>query len=232
MESSPVWSPTGESVWFVSDRTDGGPLWSVRATGGVASSLGGPKSVIRFRPAAGGLARASSRPRPATSDRPLLRVAESGGRRRYLLGFTSASDNLGAGPLSIVASRPSLGVPTMQAAQRVRVGGWRSPDLPRSRVPPLHGRLPAPALAPDGLPALRAETRERPHARRPRPKVRLLPGRSLGSGPRHCPREAAGGPSSARTAAREIPVRSPSPRGRRWATRIAIPLTFTVRTST
>ena len=122
-ESSPVWSPEGENVWYISDRTDGGPLWSVRARGGVASSLGGPKSVIRLR----------RRPPISTELRPDLEqraptdlsfhVLERG--RRYLLGFTSATDNLGDGPLSIVASRPSRARPTMKAAQRVRIAsGW------------------------------------------------------------------------------------------------------------
>ena len=48
-----------------------------------------------------------------------LALQSSNGRE--LLGFTSASDNVGLGPVSIVASRPSRTVPNMRAAQRIRV---------------------------------------------------------------------------------------------------------------
>jgi WD40-like Beta Propeller Repeat/Lysyl oxidase len=123
VESSPAWSPTGDSIAFVSDLVDGGPLWSVPAAGGLATSLGGPTTVGRFRwrPAI------SSELPPDLDQKPpsdlSFEVTTVGGRRHYLLGFTSATDNLGAGPLSIVASRPSRAVPTMRAAQRVHVAG-------------------------------------------------------------------------------------------------------------
>jgi hypothetical protein len=47
-----------------------------------------------------------------------------------LLGFTSASDNVGLGPLSIVASRASRSVPNMRAAQRVRLPRHRARTYP------------------------------------------------------------------------------------------------------
>ena len=59
-----------------------------------------------------------------------LSIQRSAGGR-FLLGFTSASDNVGVGPLSIVASRPSDAVATMRAAQRVRVAGAGARTYPR-----------------------------------------------------------------------------------------------------
>ena len=119
VERSPTWSRDGTSVVFVSDRTDGGPVWSIPAGGGTPAALGGPATVdrLRWRPSI------SPELRPdldqqAPSD---LTIQKRGSR--YLLGFTSASDNVGLGPLSIVASRPSRAVPTMRATQRVRVAG-------------------------------------------------------------------------------------------------------------
>ena len=123
LESSPAWSPLGDSIWFVSDRADGGPLWSIPARGGVAGSLGGPAAVARFR----------LRPRVSTelppdldqkppADLSVLTV-DRGGRPHQLLGFKSATDNLGLGPLSIVAGRPSRVFPTMRASQRIRLAG-------------------------------------------------------------------------------------------------------------
>jgi hypothetical protein len=47
---------------------------------------------------------------------------------RYRLGFVSAVDNIGRGPVWLVASRPSTGYPTMKVTQRVllRRGGYRA----------------------------------------------------------------------------------------------------------
>jgi hypothetical protein len=129
LEGSPAWSPSGDNIAFVGDRPGGGPLWSVPAEGGEATSLGGPPSVERFRwrPAISPELRPDLDQR-APSDLS-FQVSEGGGRR-YLLGFTSASDNIGEGPLSIVASRASRAVPTMQAAQRVRIGGGGTRTYP------------------------------------------------------------------------------------------------------
>jgi hypothetical protein len=123
LESSPVWSPTGESIWFVSDRPEGGPLWSIPARGSVATSLGGPAAVGRFRVRP----RVSTELPPDLDQKPPANLSvltvDRGGRRHQLLGFKSATDNLGLGPLSIVAGRPSRVFPTMRASQRVRLAG-------------------------------------------------------------------------------------------------------------
>jgi hypothetical protein len=125
-EASPVWSPGGRTITFVGDRP-GGPVWSVPAAGGAALPLGGPRWVDQpaWRPQIS-LERPPDMDQKPPSDLS-FQVTSSG---RYLLGFTSASDNVGLGPLSIVASRPSRAVPTMRAAQRVRLVGGGAKTYP------------------------------------------------------------------------------------------------------
>jgi hypothetical protein len=125
-ERSPAWSADRLDVTFVADRADGGPVWSVPAAGGAPTSLGGPLTVgrIRWRPALSPELRADLDQRPPSD----LQIQVSGSR--FLLGFTSASDNVGLGPLSIVASRPSRAVPTMRASQRIRILGGSSRTYP------------------------------------------------------------------------------------------------------
>ena len=119
VEWSPVWGPGGRTITFVSDLP-GGPVRSVPAAGGAATPLGGPLGVDvpAWRP------RISVERPPDLDQRPPTDLSfqrtQSG---HFLLGFTSASDNVGLGPLSIVASRPSRAVPTMRASQRVRMIG-------------------------------------------------------------------------------------------------------------
>jgi hypothetical protein len=117
VESSPVWSPDGRRILYLGAAAGGGPLWSIPASGGAATALGGPAAATRFRlrPAL------SPELRPDFDQRTPSGLSIQSSNGRYLLGFTSASDNLGLGPLSIVASRPNSFVPNMRAAQRVRV---------------------------------------------------------------------------------------------------------------
>ncbi|HEY3050086.1 MAG TPA: lysyl oxidase family protein [Gaiellaceae bacterium] len=117
VESSPVWSPDGRRVLYLGDAAGGGPLWSIPASGGAATPLGGPAAATRFRlhPAV------SPELRPDFDQRTPSALSIQSSNGRYLLGFTSASDNVGLGPLSIIASRRSHAVPNMRAAQRVRV---------------------------------------------------------------------------------------------------------------
>jgi TolB protein len=116
VESSPVWSKDGRRILYLGDPAGGGPFWSIPASGGAATPLGGPAATrFRLRPAV------SPELRPDFDQRTPSGLAIQSSNGRYLLGFTSASDNVGLGPLSIVASRPSHAVPNMRAAQRVRV---------------------------------------------------------------------------------------------------------------
>jgi hypothetical protein len=117
VEHSPAWSKDGRRVIYLADGIGGGPFWSMPASGGAATPLGGPPAATSFR-----LRPPPSPELPPDFDQRVpsgLAVQESNGR--YLLGFTSASDNVGLGPLSIVASRPNRSVPKMRASQRVRL---------------------------------------------------------------------------------------------------------------
>ncbi len=117
VERSPGWSRDGRRILYLGDAAGGGPFWSIPASGGAATPLGGPPAATSFR----------LRPTPSLELPPDLDqrapsgLAVQSSNGRDLLGFTSASDNVGLGPVSIVASRPSRTVPNMRAAQRVRV---------------------------------------------------------------------------------------------------------------
>jgi hypothetical protein len=72
-----------------------------------------------------------------------LRAVPVDGRIHYRLGFRSAVENVGQGPLVVVASRPSIGEPLMTAEQKILHAdgsiGW-VPDIGRLRfdVNPTH----------------------------------------------------------------------------------------------
>jgi dipeptidyl aminopeptidase/acylaminoacyl peptidase len=122
-EGSPAWTTDGRSITFVGDSSGTASLWRIPAAGGEAVALGGPTPLdrARWRPGVSPELRPDLDQR-APRDLSIVTVRHPG-NRVFLLGFTSASDNVGEGPLSIVASRPSHGVFTMQAAQRVRMAG-------------------------------------------------------------------------------------------------------------
>lgn len=130
-EGPPAWSTDGRSVTFVSDRAGTSALWNVPAAGGEPVPLGGPALVenLGWRPAV------SLELRPDLDQRPPSELSvltvERGGRPHHLLGFKSATLNLGEGPVSIVASRRSRRAPTMQASQRVRLAGGGARTYPR-----------------------------------------------------------------------------------------------------
>jgi WD40 repeat protein len=117
VERSPSWSRDGRHIVYLGDDAGGGPFWSIPASGGAATPLGDPLAATGFR-----LRPPPSRELPPDLDQrtPTGLVLQSSNGRE-LLGFTSASDNVGLGPVSIVASRPSRTVPNMRAAQRIRV---------------------------------------------------------------------------------------------------------------
>jgi hypothetical protein len=130
LEAAPTWGLGGRTITFVSDLP-GGPVWSIRAWGGTPVPLGGPPGVDQpvWRPQIS-LERSPDMDQKPPSD--LSFQVTTGGR--YLLGFTSASDNVGLGPLSIVASRPSRTVPTMRASQRIRMIGGGAKTYPNVGV--------------------------------------------------------------------------------------------------
>jgi hypothetical protein len=118
-DRSPAWTPDGRGLVFASNRGGTDALWLVRMLGTAPVPLGGPPAVERLR-----LRPPASRELPPDLDqRPPFDLSLRKSGRRFLLGFGSATDNLGPGPVSIVASRSSRAQPTLKASQRIRVAG-------------------------------------------------------------------------------------------------------------
>jgi hypothetical protein len=124
LDRSPAFTPDGARVLFVSDAAGVETIWSVPASGGTATPLGLPALVADPQPR-------PIRPRPIEllpdlEQRPpadlSIRSDERGTRRHFLLGFDSATDNLGEGPMTLVAGRADRRAPTMAVTQRVQLG--------------------------------------------------------------------------------------------------------------
>jgi sugar lactone lactonase YvrE len=132
IESSPAWSPDGRSIAFVGNRTGADLVWSIPALGGPVSTLSGVSGVarLRWRPSAT-LELRPDLDQQAPSELTVETVRRSG-KPRFLLGFRSATDNVGEGPLSVLAFRASPALPTMQASQRVRLIGGGIRIYPRA----------------------------------------------------------------------------------------------------
>lgn len=130
-EGSPAWSADGRTIAFVSNRSGAEALWTVSTAGGPAAELPGVAGIarLRWRPAA------SPELRPDLEQQApselALKTVTTGARKRFLLGFRSATDNVGEGPLSVFAFRQSPVVPTMRASQRVRLVGGDIRTYPR-----------------------------------------------------------------------------------------------------
>jgi hypothetical protein len=119
-ETSPSFAQNGRSVVYVSGKA----LWRVRATGGT------PVRVAAVRSAADAAARPAPRRLellPDLEQRPpadlSVRTEVRRGRPHLLLGFDSATDNIGLGPVVITAHRSSRRSITMRGAQVVRLAG-------------------------------------------------------------------------------------------------------------
>jgi dipeptidyl aminopeptidase/acylaminoacyl peptidase len=134
-ESSPAFSANGRDVLFTSERAGVETLWRVRAAGGAAAPL--PAAQLGSEPAVRPLRRAFDLP-PDLEQRPpadlSVKTVTRGGRRRFLLGFDSATDNIGLGPVIIAARRPSRRVPFMGASQIIRLTGGRRQTIPNIGV--------------------------------------------------------------------------------------------------
>jgi hypothetical protein len=120
-ETSPAWSADGATIAFVANRTGVESPWTVAATGGAAASLPGVTRLtgLHWRPAV------SNELRPDLDQQAPSELSVIQSRGHFLLGFRSATDNVGEGPLEIEAFRPN-GLPTMRTVQRVRVAGGGS----------------------------------------------------------------------------------------------------------
>src|ERR671911_549494 len=134
-EASPAFAANGRSVVYASNRTGVETLWRVRATGGTALPVVAPPGVSEpaIRPQAH-----VAEPLPDLEQRPpadlSVKTAVRGGRRHFLLGFDSATDNVGLGPIVIAARRPSRRTSFMRAAQIVKLAGRRRQTVPRIGV--------------------------------------------------------------------------------------------------
>jgi len=134
-EASPAFAANGRSVVYASNRTEIETLWRVPATGGTALPVVAPAGVsepaIRPQPRVVELLPDLEQRPPADLS---VKTAVRGGRRHFLLGFDSATDNVGLGPIVIAARRPSRRTSFMRASQIVELAGRRRQTVPRIGV--------------------------------------------------------------------------------------------------
>lgn len=120
----PTWAPNGRRVVFVGDREGSRYLLSMRPDGSdprtLAASSGHHDPAWRPRPHVRALL-------PDLHQRPPHQLTVGHLRGRYVLGFSSAVDNVGEGPLWVLGARSTRARSSMQASQRIRLstGGWR-----------------------------------------------------------------------------------------------------------
>jgi WD40-like Beta Propeller Repeat/Lysyl oxidase len=136
VDSAPAFTVNGRNVVFTSNRSGVELLWRTPVAGPGA----GPTVPLVSTPFA-----TSATVRPEPQIVPLLpdfeqrapadlsiRTVVRGKRRHFLLGFDSATDNIGLGPVVITARRSSRRVPFMRASQVVRLAaGGRRQTFPR-----------------------------------------------------------------------------------------------------
>jgi hypothetical protein len=138
-DGAPAFSTNGKHVLFTSNRSGVEQLWRTPAAGPAA----GP--TVAFVPTLYATS-AAARPEPRVvqllpdfEQRPptdlSIRAVRRGNRPHFLLGFDSATDNIGLGPVVITARRSSRRVSFMRAAQVVRLAAeGRRQTFPRVGV--------------------------------------------------------------------------------------------------
>jgi hypothetical protein len=135
VDSSPAFSANGSHVVFASARAGVETLWRVPVGGGQAlPELATPYATapaIRLVPAIAQLLPDLEQRAPADLS---LRTVKRGGRRHFLLGFDSATDNIGLGPVILTAHRSSRSVPFMRASQLARLARGARLTYPRIGV--------------------------------------------------------------------------------------------------
>lgn len=136
LERSPAFTPDGKRIVFVSDAGGAETIWAVPAVGGTATALGLPTLAADPQPR-------PIRPRPIEllpdlEQRPpddlSIRSERRGTRPHFLLGFDSATDNLGDGPITLGATRPNRNASTMAVSQRVQLGSGAMRTYPEVGV--------------------------------------------------------------------------------------------------
>jgi hypothetical protein len=136
VDAEPAFTANGRNILFMSNRSGIEQLWRMPA----ASLSAGPAIQVAMTPYA---TSAAARPKPQVAQllpdleqRPpadlSIRTVKRGNRRHFLLGFDSATDNIGLGPVVITARRASRSTPFMRGAQIVRLSaGGRRQTFPR-----------------------------------------------------------------------------------------------------
>lgn len=135
--SAPAWSPDGSRLVVEAGGTAGTTLATVDPAAPSATPLPGSLPGDA-RPAWGRLVQAAPKPEPAPKPDPNELLPDldqraprglvvGGGPGRWTLGFASAVDNVGRGPLWLAGRRRSLFATRMDADQRIRLrtGGTR-----------------------------------------------------------------------------------------------------------
>jgi hypothetical protein len=124
-DGRPDWSPDGGRVGFLRGRDASLAPWSAKADGTGAAAVGQQRGAVElvWGRLDGELAPARSARLPDLDQRaPRDLVVRGAGGRRFVLGFTSATDNLGVGPLWLKARRPTRADP-MRVEQLVQHSG-------------------------------------------------------------------------------------------------------------
>jgi hypothetical protein len=139
VDAAPAFTTNGRSVVFTSNRSGVALLWRSPAAGPTA---GPTVQLVETPDATSAMARPEPRVVQLLPDfeqrQPTdlsIRTVTGGHRRHFLLGFDSATDNVGLGPVVITARRATRRVPFMRAAQVVRLAaGGRRRTYPRVGV--------------------------------------------------------------------------------------------------
>ena len=147
-DSAPAWSPTSTRIAFASRRGGVARIWTMTAAGGSEAVLASSRAGD-FHPSWANAAVARVLPLPGENLPDLDQRAPTGlvvirKHGHFLLGFASAVDNVGTGPLWIRGTRPNRQVSAMRADQLVeldnrRIRAYRSiGQLKFERHPPHH----------------------------------------------------------------------------------------------
>jgi Tol biopolymer transport system component len=128
-DSSPAWSPASVKLAFTSTRKGSTRIWTMAASGAGQKALASSRAGD-VHPSWADAAAARVLPLPGENLPDLDQRAPTGlvvirKHGHFLLGFDSAVDNIGTGPLWIRASRANRQVAAMRADQLVELDGGR-----------------------------------------------------------------------------------------------------------
>jgi len=136
VERSPTFNTNGRRLLYVTEINNVETIWSMQLGGPTTAPLGLPPFSVDPAPRPGA-------PRPVEllpdlEQRPpadlSIRTERRGTRPHFRLGFDSATDNLGDGPITLVASRRNRSRSTMSVSQRVQLGSGALRTYPKVGV--------------------------------------------------------------------------------------------------